>query len=158
MDLSQEWVSAPASLFAEEQELQSHLPAAPTANPRSLYTPGVVTWIHWCWELGAWERGWMPACVPANLVAATWRRLLGTAGSELSKSPTGQLACTHSQARIWPPRCRSNGSSGLMGRRQSFVERTDQATACLGAQDLGLHLATLDPVTSFLSQGQGMVV
>ena len=158
MDLSQEWVSAPASLFAEEQELQSHLPAAPTANPRSLYTPGVVTWIHWCWELGAWERGWMPACVPANLVAATWRRLLGTAGSELSKSPTGQLACTHSQARIWPPRCRSSGSSGLMGRRQSFVERTDQATGCLGAQDLGLQLATLGPVTSFLSQGQGMVV
>lgn len=100
----------------------------------------------------------MPACVPINLVAATWRRLLSTAGSELSKSPPGQHPRTQTQARIWQPRRRSCGSSRLMGRRQSFVERTDQATVCLGAQDLGLHLATLGPVTSFLSQGQGMAV
>lgn len=99
MDLSKEWVSSPASLFTEEQELQSHLPAAPTANPQNLYipgvgsTPGVDPLEYWNWELGK-ESG-MQACVPVNLVVATWRRLRSTAGSEPSQRPRGQHPSPH---------------------------------------------------------------
>lgn len=37
------------------------------------------------------------------------------------------------------------------------MERIEQAPKCLGTEDLGLHAATLDPTTPFLSQGRRVV-
>ena len=137
MDLSKEWVSSPASLFTEEQELQSHLPVAPKANPQNLYIPGVdppLEWIHW--SIGTGSSGKRVECRPVFLLTWWPQPGAGFSAQQALSRAKGQgastLPRTHSQAQIWRPRCQSCGSSRLVERRQSFVERTDQPPHALG--------------------------
>ena len=118
-----------------EEQLQCQWRQRPTHRIfTSLELDPPLEWIHW--SIGTGSSGKRVECRPVFLLTWWPQPGAGFSAQQALSRAKGQgastLPRTHSQAQIWRPRCQSCGSSRLVERRQSFVERTDQPPHALG--------------------------